>query len=349
MEVRKRSGRPAGEKRVSIHTIAKMAGVSSATVSRVLNNSDLVKRSTRERVLKAAKEVGFRHPSRLARALRTNRTGLVGLVVTDILNPYYALLAREIEDAAKAENMIVLLSNDDADPHVCTDRLRVFGSMNVEGIFISNWIGDGEKREELRRLQSEGVSIVVIGDMCDEEEFDVVAANTERAAQQAVSYLLSLGHQRIGFVGISRVAPRARGYVKEMDAAGLPAATLLLESVVSPRRLRELMPSTLPDFVKRHALTAVVAHNDVFAIEAIRTLQANGYDVPDDISVIGFDNTPQGETSTPALTSFALPCREMARIGVEIIRQRREEPDRPEPIKRVLEAEWILRNSVAAV
>lgn len=349
MATNKRGARSGRDERISIHTIAELAGVSSATVSRVLNGSDLVKQSTRERVLRVAAEVGYRHPSRLARGLRTNRTGLVGLIVTDILNPYYALLAREMEDAVTAANMILLLSNDDSDKQLSLEHLRAFGSMHVDGIFISNWIGDGEKRDELRRLRSEGVVVVAIGDLLEEPEFDVVAADTHQGAQEAVDYLLHLGHRRIGFVGLAENAPRTRGYRARMAAGGLEAPTLVLDHVVSPRCLRDLLPASLPGFVRAHKLTALIAHNDVYATEAMRTLQAHGYNIPGDISVIGFDNTSYAEISNPALTSVALPCREMARIGIELLGKRLDKSVPDEPIRRVLKTELVLRDSTAPV
>lgn len=345
MEVRKRRTRSGREERVSIHTIAKLAGVSSATVSRVLNGSDLVKPETRERVLQVAQEAGYRHPSRLARGLRTNRTGLVGLIVTDILNPYYALLAREVEDAAKEANMIMLVSNDDWDTQASIEHLRAFGSMHVDGILVSNWIGSDGKREELRRLRSEGVVVVAVGDLPDEDEFDVIAADTFHGAQQAVDHLLELGHRRIGFVGMAKYAPRARGYRARMADAGLAAPTLLLDDVVSPRRLRELLPACLPAFVREHQLTALLAHNDVYAIEAVRTLQAYGYNLPEDVAVIGFDNTPYAELANPTLTSVALPCRDMARAGLELIRQRLDKSLPTEPVRKLLPTELIVRDS----
>ena len=332
--------------RVTIHTVAAMAGVSAATVSRVVNNSNLVKPATRERVLSVLEEVGFQYPSRLARALRTQRSGLVGLLVTDILNPYYALLAREAEDATQELGMTLLLSNDDGDETVATSRLQVFGSLNVDGVIVSTWIGKGVKRDALLELRSRGIGVVGVSDQIDEDEFDTVAVDYRAAARDAVKHLLQIGHRRIGFVGFSRSAHRVLAYEEELNAAGLPAPILLLPSVVSPRRLRELMPALLPTFLKENAITAILAHNDVYALEVIRTAQSAGYRIPRDLSVIGFDNVPQGDTSTPPLFTYVPPYRDMLRTAVQLIRQRLEGEGEPSPYKRLFKAEPLPRESV---
>ena len=340
-------GRPGKSGRVTIHTVAELAGVSVATVSRVLNDSDRVKRSTRERVLKVLRESGFQHPSRLARALRTRRTGLIGLLVADILNPYYAVLARETEDAAKENGMTMLLSNDDGDDAVGVERLELFGSLNVDGVFVATWVGETPKRQTMRRLRENGVCVMCVNDMIGESEFDCVAVDYHTAAREAVRHLVGLGHRRIGFIGLAAGDNRARGYMAEMAACGLPTHMLTLRSVVSPRRLKDLLPREFPQFLAGNGLTAIITHNDMYALEAIRVARSIGYQVPQDLSVIGFDNVPQGETSAPPLSTFAPPYREMVRASIEVVRARVEREPGSAPVKKVLPAAFVSRESDA--
>jgi len=333
--------------KITIRSVAMRAGVSVATVSRVLNNSPLVKESTRRRVLEVLRESGFQQPNRLAKALRTNRTGLIALLVEDILNPYYAVLARATDDAAKKLGLMMLLANDDGNEAAALERIRVLGSLSVDGILVSPWIGGGERRELLLQLRSNGIPIVGLGDLLGEEEFDVIAIDYLSAAREACAHLIRLGHRRIGFIGPHSPSDRLAGYLRQLEEHDLPPFVCRLSATEHTRTMREAMQRALPEFVASCGLTAILAHSDLYALEVCRCLESRGLRVPDDLSVIGFDDIPQSETSLPPLTSVAPPYEDMALRALRLIIDRIDRKTTAPQVKEILPTRLVERASTA--
>ncbi|MBE3577200.1 MAG: LacI family DNA-binding transcriptional regulator [Limnochordales bacterium] len=333
--------------RVTIHTVAKVAGVSSATVSRVLNQSDLVASATRERVLQALEACGFRQPSRLARALRTNRTGILGLLVENVANPYFATVARSVDDAAQQAGLAVVLANDDGSAPGGVERLELFETLNVDGVILAPWAGDDRRRQVARRLASRGAAIVVVGDYLDEKEFDLVGVDLRRAAVEVVQCLIERGHRRIGYVGPAATTDRFAGYQEAVRDAGLPTFALFLPGAPTTANLASLMEQELPGFISGQRLTAVVAHSDFYSFEILRVATARGIKIPGELSVIGFDNTRVAELTAPPLASVEIPKVEMGQMAVELIRQRLDGKVTGGPVRHILPTRVILRESVA--
>lgn len=333
--------------KVTIRSVAKRAGVSVATISRVLNNSPLVKESTRQKVLEVLRESGFHQPNRLAKALRTNRTGLVALLVEDILNPYYAILARATDDAAKKLGLMMLLTNDDGNEAVGLERIQVLGSLNVDGILVSPWIGGGRRRALLQQLRASGTPIVGLGDLVEEDEFDVIAIDYLKAAAEACGYLIQLGHRRIGFIGPYGASDRLTGYMKELEKHGLTPFIYRLSATTPTSTMRANMHRALPEFVGSHGLTAIVTHSDLYSLEVSRCLQSLGYKIPDDLSIIGFDDIPQSETALPPLTTISPPYEEMASRALGLIISRIDKKITAPQVKEILPTQLIKRASTA--
>ena len=341
----KDQGSPASLGKATIHTVAEVAGVSAATVSRVLNNSPLVASHTRERVLRAIKATGFRAPNRLARALRTNRTGILGLVVENIVNPYYAVLARAVDDAAKEAGFVVIVTNDDGCEQVGVERLYTLASVNVDGILIAPGALEGKRREAAREIKAQGAAVIVLGDRLQEPEFDVIGVDLKQAAYDLCVHLLSLGHRQIGFVGPIAKTDRFLGYEEALSHWGLSPHRLGLSYVGTREDLAETLREQLPSYCNRR-LTAIIGHSDFVALKILQVLQEMSMSIPEDISVAGFDNIPESLMTVPPLATVAIPYKTMAVAAVNTVQERLTGGISHRVVHQVHHAQLCLRDSV---
>lgn len=332
--------------RATIHTVAEVAGVSSATVSRVLNQSPLVASHTRERVYRAIEETGFRSPSRLARALRTNRTGILGLLVENIMNPYYAVLARAVDDVAKEEGFVVIVSNDDGCEKVGVERLYTFGSVNVDGVLVAPGALEGKRRDAAREIKAQGAAVIGLGDCLGESEFDVIGVDLQEAAYKVCNHLLSLGHRHIGFVGPIIKTDRCLGYEQALRDSGLSSHLLTMPYVGTREDLVEALREELPSFIEARGITAIIGHSDFIALKILRVVREMGLRVPEDISIVGFDNIPESTMTVPPLASVVIPHREMAAAAIVTIQKRLANEISSPVVCQIHQAKLCMRGSV---
>jgi LacI family transcriptional regulator len=291
--------------------VARRAGVSTATVSRVLAGVGPARPETRERVRSAAAALGFR-PSGIARSLKTHTTRTIGLIVTDIENPYFPELVRAIEDAASASGFVVLLCNAANDPDREAGYLDLLVERRVDGVVIAA-SGLGDHHQEW--LADAPLPVVLVNSAVAGVPLPAIASDNRGGGRMAVDYLLSIGHRKIGHLtaparnidGPDRLAG-ARDALRE---AGIPEATLTVK-VGAPdvsggqQAMQELMreaPET----------TAVFAYNDLMAIGAMRAVRALGQRIPDDVSVVGFDDVTLAAYVDPPLTTVGQSTAELGR------------------------------------
>jgi LacI family transcriptional regulator len=300
----------------SISEVARKAGVSISTVSRVLSPvADYpVAPDTRRRVLAAASTLHY-SPSALARALVTRRSRMVGVLLGDIVDPYFAEIVRGIEDVARRAGYLVVVCNTGRDPgterrYVCA--LREYRADAI--IFLGGDIFDAATRRALRRelkgLLSHGaVAVAIAGDHADLPAFDI---DHVAAAENVVSYLVGLGHQRVGFVSgpmnVSTARYRRDGFVRSMQSAGL------IPNLIEEGDFTYSSGQSAARRLLRREPSAIFAANDQMALGVLAACRAAEVAVPEQVSVVGFGNTSAAEQSVPALTTVSMPRHQ---LGVE--------------------------------
>jgi LacI family transcriptional regulator len=304
----------------TIKHVAARAGVSFTTVSHVLNGTRRVSDSARERVERAISEMGYA-PSAVARALKMSETRILGVLVPNITNPFFAELTRGIEDCCRRTDYSVFLCNSDDDPVRQSRYLQTLLERRVDGLLLAAAAGEASVLAE--RLASTHVPTVVVDRVITGLAADLVRVDHQAGARVAVEHLLSLGHRKIAcLAGPSMFAvsrARVEGWREAMAAAQIPIdPAWLLEGDFSAAAGHELAHRLLA----RGGITAIFASNDLLAIGALRAAAELGIPVPSRLSVIGFDGIDLGAYSYPALTTVGHPIRAMGEKAAEVLIER---------------------------
>lgn len=305
---------------VTIRDVAQRAGVSVSTVSRVLTSNAPVQEETRRAVEDAILQLGYR-PNGLARGLRNKETKTIGLIIPDVANPFFPEVARGVEDAACKRGYSVILCNSGNDRAKEAMYFGVLKERRIDGIIIT---GSGSLNEYAQLCEKEDFPVVFLDRSADDIDIDSVESDSYGGACQAVRHLLDLGHREIAFVsGSSRTSTasrRMRGYIDTLREHGIdPSPEFIvpgdftLEAGV--RAGRELLR-------RKHRPTAVFIANDIEAIGVMMAAEAMNLSIPDDLSVVGFDNTLLSTVSRPALTTVSQPKYEMGHQAVKLIVER---------------------------
>jgi LacI family transcriptional regulator len=295
--------------RPTIVDVAARAGVSTATVSRVLSGSQVASVEARERVLTAAEALDYR-PSAVARALKLQSTRTIGLVVTDIENPFFPQLVGAIESEATARGYGLLLCNttDDAERELAALHLLV--DRRVDGIIVAS---SRAMRRHGARLRNIGVPVVLVNSGGVNGLAGIETAQ-RRGGRLAADHLLGLGHRQIAHVTAPRSNAAAAARLSGVRDAVRAVAGAHLEILAGDSRVDGGVQAVadLPPGV-----TAIVCYNDLTAIGVMRGLRSSGRHVPDDVSVIGFDDIDMARWTDPPLTTVRQPTDLMGRLAVE--------------------------------
>ena len=328
--------------RLTIRQIADLAGVSIATVSRVLNGRDDVSDETRDLVTKVIRENGYT-ANRSARGLSAGRSGLVGVLVPLVYPAYFSgILAGAAEALAELDLQIVLSPTGGEHDREVSVLDRLHGVTDGSLMILPE-----ESSEELVRLLDGGYRFVVLDPLMplDQRIPSVSAAHTS-GANQAMRHLLELGHKRIAQItgprGWLATEDRRRGYHAALGSAGiLPDPALEVESIpeILPGREAADRLLDLPE-----PPTAIFAFNDNIAIGAVQAARARGLNVPGDLSIVGFDDVEGATIVSPALTTVRQPLAEMGRTGVSLL-NRLLERQRFEPLHVELATRLVVRES----
>ncbi|MFE3517925.1 LacI family DNA-binding transcriptional regulator [Streptomyces sp. NPDC059166] len=323
---------------MTIRDVAQAAGVHVSTVSRAFSASHLVKQETRDRVLAVAAELGYQ-PNETARALTTGRTRNLGLIVSDIANPFFPPLIKAAQAYARVRGYQVFVADTDEDARreeeaIHTLARQVDGVVLVSPRLANDVIAalDGHPPFVLVNRQVTGLSAVLM--------------DVGHGAGLAVDHLAALGHGHLALVG----GPRGSWTNAEMRrAAGRAAADHGIRlDVLSPNAPTEQGGITATDAVLRTGATAVIAYNDLVAIGLVEGLDDRGVRVPGDISVVGVDDTVAGRLNRPRLTTVAMPTGPAGRTAVDLLLQMVEtETDRPATAQTTLATSLIVRDSTA--
>src|SRR5436190_12452827 len=332
---------------VTIRDVARQAGVSAMTVSRVINSSPSVSSATRSRVEYAIAELGY-VPSRLARGLSAQRTGTLALIVPDVANPFFTLIVRGSEDVARRAGYRLLLFDTRADLDVERDVIESLIAHRVEGILIAP-VND-RSRDHLRRLARFGVPFVLVDRTIPGLDTDTVLGDSAGGSRQLVEHLIALGHRRIAMItesdAVSTARDRRRGYEAALTNAGIGVAPeLLVEGSVDPLGGREGMRRLLG---LEQPPTAVFTVNNLVALGAIEAVRASGRDVPDDVALVCFDDIEYASRLHPFLTAMEQPAETFGTLGTQLLLEQIENraPDRRRTV--VLPGEFVVRRSCGA-
>ncbi len=330
---------------VTLQDVARAAGVSSATVSRVLNDSGKVSPTTRQRVEAAIRRLGFR-PSRVARRLRirSGRSNILGLMIPDIQNPFFSDVARGVEDYAFAHEYAVILCSSDEQAIKQNFYLHTMRSEAVDGIILPPIPGEESVVEHLA-LQ-EGLPVVCLDRRLSTPHLDTVVVDNRQGAYEAVSRLIALGHRRIGIItglpGLSTSNERLEGYLKALTENDIPVEDKLIREGNSKYDGGLLQAAALLEMPRPP--TALFPCNNMMTLGALEAIHRAGVRVPEALSIIGFDDIPWAPSLNPPLTTVRQPGYELGRCAAEMLLQRIAEPKRS-PTQIMLQPELIVRKS----
>ncbi|MDF2761589.1 MAG: transcriptional regulator, LacI family [Thermomicrobiales bacterium] len=324
------------DRAVTIQDVAARSGVSISTVSRVVTGAVAVEPETAERVREAIAALGYR-PNLLARSFRRRVTHTIGLLVPDNSTPFFAELARTIEDAGFADGYSVVLCNSDLSAVKQETYIDVLLANRVDGLILvsSGLIPTVGRHDAVARILDAGAPCVVVDRDLGETPVDQVLVDNDQGGYLAGEHLIALGHRRIAcLVGPSDLTPsagRIAGFQRALADAGLAVAA---EGLVRGNGRPDGGSAAALQLLERGVVgagdvTAIFAFNDQMATGAIGALQRAGCRVPQDVSVIGFDDIPQSAAIFPALTTIAQPIAEMGSIGVRLLLDRIARRDAP--------------------
>lgn len=327
---------------VTIKDVARRAGVSVTTVSRVLNNSPHpISPETRRKVLEAVAELGF-CPNAAARSLQLNETRTIGLMLPDVANPYYSGIVRGIEDVAHHEGYTIILCNTDRSRERTLKYLRVLREKRVDGVIF---MGGGvvEDAKEDRFFQQEDIPTVVIGRHSG--PFPSVQIDNSEAAKRAVLHLMARGYRHIACIAgppsSTTTRDRLAGYYQALAENGLEHDPLwVVYADFTPgggyKAVQELLK-------RRPRPTALFVHNDLMAVGAIKALAEEGLVIPKEIAIVGFDDIPLASYVIPTLTTVRVPVYEMGATAMRLLRDLLV--GQPVPEVTILPVELIVRES----
>jgi LacI family transcriptional regulator len=302
----------------TIRDVAERAGVSTATVSRVISGTTRVKPTTRAGVLAAVEALGYR-PSGVARSLKLRSTRTIGLVVTDIANPYFPKIVRAVEDAALERGHAVLLCDGADDPSREETYLDLLIERRVDGIVIASSGLEERYREWLGRRP---VPVVLVNCTARGAALPAILSDNRAGGRLAAEHVLALGHRRIGHVSApSRNAAAGERLAGIRDATeAVPDAELAVVDGDGTVEGGEAAAHQLLD--RPPGPTAILCYNDLTAIGVVRAVRDRGLRVPADVSVVGYDDIPFSAWLEPALTTVAQDTSEMGRWAVERLVER---------------------------
>jgi DNA-binding LacI/PurR family transcriptional regulator len=331
----------------TIRDVARRAGVSHQTVSRVINGSPKVADATRERVLAAVEELGY-VPSPMARGLISNRTHSLGVVADDISDGFFARMVAGAEAEARRRGYYLMIASVEPDDDE-RGYLRLMLERRVEGLILAR-PSVPVAPSELVAASNAGVPLVAVGSS-DLPGFPVVDVDNRQGGYDATRHLLVRGHRRIATIVGPRdwpsAAARLEGYRKALHEAGLPEDPVLVE--YAPAWSLESGRAAATRLLDRGAdLTALFAHSDRLALGAIRRFRETGLRVPDDVSVVGYDDLPVADYVEPPLTTVHQPMQEVGALAASLLLDQLTGVATLEAGARLLPAVLVARHTVAS-
>ena len=313
--------------------VARLAGVSRATVSYVVNGlADgrvPISDETRQRVLEAIEELGY-EPDARAQALRSGATNTIALIIPDLRNPHFSEYALGVEEAARAAGYHILLFSSTLNPEYAVEVFKDLARRRFDGLIIATAfiLGSPEAQAILAQIRKRGLPIV---EMSENYGVDSVSAEYHKATREVMSYLMSLGHRRIGMVygvggrehGLDRLDP----YFESLTAANIPIDHDLV-ATCGPA-IEDGYQAAMKLLSQPSRPTALLAINDLLAISVVRAAADLGLRIPDDLSLVGFDNITLSNYLVPRLTTVTKDSPTLGKKAFELLLARLQNPDLP--------------------
>ena len=325
---------------VSIKDVAQAAGVSTATVSRVLANKSRVNAETRKRVSEAIQLLNYR-PNLVARSLRAQKSARIGLVVSDIRNPFFTAISRAVEDAAYEEGYSVLMCNTDENPEKEELYLNLLHDENVAGIIFS----PTQQFSASMKSYKSNIPFVIIDRSVESKDVDMVLLDNIAAAYELTCHLIDNGYRNFaGIFGDSSTTGRQRnqGFHNALKDHQLDPIAV---HFVAPR-IKQGYETTMALFSRDQKPDAIFTSNSLLTAGAFQAIRDSKLSVPDEIALVGFDETTWGALVDPPITIIAQPTAEIGRTATELLFQRITNPERSQKTV-ILKGKLLTRGSSA--
>jgi DNA-binding LacI/PurR family transcriptional regulator len=337
--VARKTNRKTPGKMPDIHTVAAVAKVSIATVSRTINGSPLVSERLSKRVWQAIKQLNY-FPNTHARTLVSGRSRLLGIIVENITNPFFPELIQSFEQIAVAHGYEILVSSSNSDPALLTTCIRRMLERKVEGVAVMTF---GEEETVLDQLTHRNVPIVLAEFKLDDPKASTILLDYSTGIRAAVNHLAELGHRRIAFLAgphsLHSALTRENDFRAAMQQAGLPLEKKYV--IECDHTLKGGMAGLEKLWALESRPTAIMCSNDLTAIGVLRAAYAKRLRLPEDLSVIGLDDIAFTEFTLPPLTTIRLSRIDLARAAFEALRAQAEDGSNPN-----LQREYLVSTSL---
>ena len=330
----------------TIRDVARAAGVAASTVSRYLNGQLRVSPATEAKVLEAVAELGY-VPNAPARNLARRRSGVIGFVVPEISNPYFGSIADYVVEAVERHGRLVLLCSHRSQSVKQSSYIDLLDSGAIDGML---YLGSFRSNERLAAAITDGLPVVVVDEpIAGLPPVSSVVMDDYAGGYQATSYLVALGHRRIAFVSgpaeLGSVQERYRGYCDALRVGGIDAEG---QVNLAGQFTEQFGMSALPHLLAAaEPPTAAFVASDYIALGVLSAAEVHGIRVPDDLSIVGFDDIRFSQYVRPRLTTIRSPVDRLAQQGVELLFERLQDPQAPARTQ-VLPVELVIRESAAA-
>jgi LacI family transcriptional regulator len=328
----------------TLHEVARRAGVSAMTVSRVVNGRGRVDSETRQRVEEAIQALDY-VPNRIARGLISQKTQTIGIIVPDIVNPFFAPVVRGAESAARKAGYRVLLCNSEGDLRLEREYIEDLVAHRVEGLLLAP--ASDRSRSSILSLLRGGFPLVLIDRALPDADCDTIVSDNTQGARRLIEHLIAIGHREIAHVSdaedTSTGRERLRGYREALEAAGIP---FQLELVVRTTVDRIGGYRAAQEILARDPLpTAIFAVNNMTAVGTMEALRERSLSVPKDMGLVCFDDVEHLAVLSPTLTVIDQPAETFGSLGVQLLLERMTGKANSRPRRIILQTDLIVRQS----
>lgn len=334
-------------KKVTISEVAKAANVSVATVSRILNKKDgdiKISEKTKTKVLDAANSLGYQQ-NPFASALRTKNTGVIGTIIRDITDPLITKIAKEVQNYVHEKNLELFIGNTNYQHETAKHQLSAMANYLFDGLIIL----DNISKDDLfiQDIKKQGIPFVAIAGDIENFISPVIRTDEKKGIQMAVNHLIMLGHRNIGYLGSELLGIKHRfGYFKqEIEALKLP-----LDSKVCQNDIKR--KSMITDYLINIQTissppTAIVCATDKLALQTISSAQQIGIRIPEDLSIVGFDDIEEASEYFPSLTTIQQPVSEISATAIDLLISMIQNKEKEFPEEQIIEPKLIVRSSTS--
>ncbi len=313
-------GRSSNMKYITLKMVAEKAEVSVNTASRAINNKPDINEETKNRILKVAQELGYIRNA-AAVALRTKKTGTIGVVIADNRNPFYAEVLNGMEEAAREKNYHIILANTQRDYKKEEEAINLLLAKRVDGLLITPV---QDRDDDIKNLIEANIPFVIVGRDFENIEVDAVYNDEVKGGFLATEYLIKKGHKRIalinGFLYKSPAKGRLEGYKKALNKYRISLDESLIS--VGDINIEDGYERTKQMLEKNLDFTAIFAYNDMMAFGAMQAIKEKGLRIPEDIGLVGYDDIPFSSLISPALTTIRLKKQELGAESIKLLLSR---------------------------